>query len=95
MQVRRGAAVELLNNLVGGALADIGNVACAVWEKAVGSGLEIAAMAIPGVGEAATAEKAAVTALKQAMKAGGKSGIIRFCGKYNKFRDAVNNAISI
>jgi hypothetical protein len=90
-----GEVFEKLTETVLKAMGEFGDVACAVFQKALTLGLDIGTMAIPGVGEASIGTKAAITAAKQGFKAGGKQGMINVCGKDNKFVTQVEKAMPI
>jgi len=84
-----GPIADVLKKTVGNIFAGLGDVTCAVFQKAINVGLDIASMAIPGGQAVSAAEKAAVIAIKKATGAVGKSGIIEFCAR------EMDNAIPI
>ena len=87
--------IDKLIKDVATAIGDIPQVACAVFQKAITTGLDLASMAVPVGGAVTAVGKAGMKAAKAGLKAGGKAGMIIFCGKHNKYVEQVEKAIPI
>jgi hypothetical protein len=87
-----------MDNVVGDvakAVGDAAGLACAVFQKALTLGIDVASMAIPGAGEAAIGTKVAITAAKKGLKAGGKAGMMNMCGSDDKWVAKVDKYVPI